>query len=215
MALFGSIAAVATVGPGPASGREDKLIEIDWNDPALSRFRARGVAPTVRTFSADDQAKLSKLRLPVLAFDGMPAIAARALGRSSLAAPKRSIAMDEADPVWYAITDEYDGITVTVTAERRIVGPLPPSAEVNTRSLEAAPPPFERSMPSDPEVPGEEGYIVEYTVYKFGKNGGGIPYTVTIECEERRKEDCRAFDAAAKREDLDLLRLIAVGTGAN
>ena len=202
---------VGATGSGVAQQTADgqKLIGVNWDDPELTSLNEARSLRAPGTFSADDLNRLNNLRLPVLAFDGAPAALERSLARSPQAPPKRSIAFDKDNPYWYSITDEYDGMTVTVEAERRVQHVLPDTTLLNEQAFGESRGAFERSFPDDTEVPGEEGYIVEFTTYKFGKNGAGIPYTVTIECDEDHKQDCQAFDRdVQKREEL-LLKLIA------
>jgi hypothetical protein len=57
------------------------------------------------------------------------------------------------------------------------------------------------SVFDDRDSGGEEGFLAEYTITRFG-----VPYTVTVECTDAAKEECR--DTTQISKDSELLKLI-------
>jgi hypothetical protein len=178
----------------------------DRNDAEIQAFRTQNtVAP--RTF-APEESNLNSIQIPVLAFDAVPGLVQRSLAPGEAPQRERSVVTNPDDPVWYAIEDSYGDITITVKADARISHSFPENYPVAAVPDGTAPDNASRAagisvLDQDTE-PGFEGVIAEYTVYKFPN----IPYTVTIECAEHLRQQCR--DLGVLAQDQDSLRLIAV-----
>lgn len=199
-------AALAALAVGVATGSAlaaDKLIAVEWQDPEITKFvGAQASAPRSLGPEADD--KLGKLKLPVLAFEATPGIVEKTLNIGPRPAVDRDVVMDEAEPVWYQLVERYGDVTVSVSADLRIQHTFPEGA-IEFRAPEgqgaapAAGPTV--SVFDDRDSGGEEGYLAEYTITRFG-----VPYTVTVECSEAAKDQCR--DTTQISKDSELLALI-------
>jgi hypothetical protein len=197
----GSVAMVACLAAAfaPPAGSADKLIAVEWNNPEIASFaaaKARSLGP-----EADD--KLSKLKLPVLAFAATPGLVENTFRVGPRPATERDVVMDEANPIWYQIVERYGDLTVSVSADLRIQHEFPDSFPVYQNPSRAAGPqsgPAVSVFDDRPEG-GEEGYLAEYTVTKYG-----VPYSVTVECTGEAKDQCR--DTSQISKDSELLTLI-------
>lgn len=192
-------AVVATLA---AANAADKLIEVQWSDPQIKSFVANSAPPRSLGPSEDDQ--LSKLKLPVLAFDATPGVAEKTFRIGPRPATERDVVMDEGNPVWYQIVERYGDITVSVSGDLRVQHTFAAEAFpiYENKSAGLAP----QAGPSvsvfdDRASGGEEGYLAEYTVTKFG-----VPYTITVECTDEAKDQCR--DTTQISKDSELLQLI-------
>ncbi len=199
-----AIAFTAMSLPGIAA-EAPRTLSVDWSSSDIKNYVSEAQRGTRASVMPDDESRLSKLKLPVIGFERVPSLLNNSLApgaRSAAAAPARTLVMDEEQPVWYQITERYDGITVSVDADLRLQEELPPSAKVFGR----IPAPDEnvkvQVIDGDSE-PGLEGAIAEYTVYKYPN----IPYRVTIECEKRTREYCR--NPASITKDSQFLKLIS------
>ena len=113
--------------------------------------------------------------------------------------------MNDTDPTWYQINDQYGDVSISVQASLAI------HHDVAKSTIYQAPTPPGLTPQTDPRIsvfdengePGSQGVIVEYTVYKYPD----IPYTVTIACTGQAKEKCQDLTVVAK--DKDLLTLIS------
>jgi len=194
------IAALTVFVPAYVQGQQARLA-YDRGDTEINAFlAARSASP--RTL-APEEAGLDTVKIPVLAFDAVPGLVQRSIAPGVAPQRERSFVTNPADPVWYAIEDDYGDITVTVKADARISHAFPENYPLarDAGSPSAAP----RINVMDETVEqGLEGVIVEYTLYKFPN----IPYTVTIECAAHLREQCR--DLGLLTQDKDGLRLIAV-----
>lgn len=190
----------------------DKLISVEWSDPEIKTFvsahkegAARSLGPT-----ADDQ--LAKLKLPVLAFESTPGIVEKTLNIGPRPAVERDVVMDEAEPVWYQLVERYGDVTVSVSADLRVQHEFPEGAitfyadESRRGAAPSAGPTV--SVFDDTDYGGEEGYLAEYTITRFG-----VPYTVTVECSEEAKDQCR--DTTQISKDSELLTLIRANPPAD
>jgi hypothetical protein len=186
---------------------QQKTIPVDWQSPEIAAFvRERATNPPASLGpGSPEEAKLARLKLPVLAFDTPPSTVSNAFAVGARPQLARTIITDDADPVWYQITDRYGDLTITVEADLRIQHQLPADFPLY------APPGQGAGVDAGPQVSvfdekteeGMEGAIAEYTVYKFGQ----VPYKVTIECTQRNKQQCK--DVAAISKDKDLLKVIS------
>lgn len=179
----------------------DKLIEVQWNDPEIKNFVASGTPSRSLGPTADDQ--LSKLKLPVLAFESTPGVVQNTFRLGPRPEIVRDVVMDEENPVWYQIVERYGDVTVSVSADLRIQHVFPETYVVYEKKSPGA---AAQSGPTvsvfdDRASGGEEGYLAEYTINKFG-----VPYTVTVECTAEAKEECR--DTTQISKDSELLKLI-------
>jgi hypothetical protein len=184
---------------------QQKNIQVDWQNPEISAFiRDRTANPPASLGpGSPDEAKLARLKLPVLAFDTPPATASNAFATGARPQLERTIITDDAEPVWYQIIDRYGDMTITVEADLRVQHQFPSSYPVygsGGQGVGVAP---QVSVFDERTEEGMEGAIAEYTVYKFGQ----VPYKVTIECTQRNKQQCK--DVAVISQDKDLLKVIS------
>lgn len=197
-----AITGVSLVGAAPVVCAADKLIEVQWSDPQIKDFVANRAAAAPSLGPADDQ--LAKLKLPVLAFEATPGIAENTFRIGPRPATERDVVMDEANPVWYQIVERYGDVTVSVSADLRVQHQFSPDAfpiyENKSAGAAAQGGPVV-SVFDDRASGGEEGYLAEYTIMRYG-----VPYTVTVECTDAAKDECR--DTAQISKDSELLELI-------
>jgi hypothetical protein len=191
----------ASFGLPTAARGQDARLTYDRDDADIRAFRTqRSVAP--RSL-APEESDLNTIQIPVLAFDAVPGLVQRSLTPGEPAQRERSVVTNPSDPVWYTIEDDYGDITITVKADARISHAFSEGFPVASESAGTSRGSGISVLDRDTE-PGLEGLIAEYTVYRFPN----IPYTVTIECAERLREQCR--DLGLLAQDQDSLRLIAV-----
>lgn len=193
--------AAAFMGAVPVVWAADKLIDVQWTDPEIKNFVATAAPPRSLGPTADDQ--LSKLKLPVLAFEATPGVVENTFRLGPRPATERDVVMDEANPVWYQIVERFGDVTVSVSADLRVQHTFPdtfPIYENKSPGAAAQSGPVV-SVFDDRASGGEEGYLAEYTINKYG-----VPYTVTVECSVDAKEECRDTTQIAK--DSELLKLI-------
>jgi hypothetical protein len=205
-ALCAALALSALLLGAARSVRADE-IKVDWSDPEIQKFSKARASNPPTTLGISQENRLNSLKLPVLAFDTVPQLV-RNTSAPGLqpTAPSRQILLNEADPTWYQINDQYGDVSISVQASLTI------NHDVSNDTIYAPSTPSGASVQPDPQIsvfdengePGFEGLIVEYTVYKFPD----IPYTVTIECTKQAKEKCSDLPVIAK--DKDLLTLIVV-----
>jgi hypothetical protein len=201
----GIAAALATLAfAAPPAAAADKLIEVQWTDPEIKGFVSAAAANPPRSLgpTADDQ--LSKLKLPVLAFEATPGVAENTFRLGPRPATERDVVMDEANPVWYQIVERYGDVTVSVSADLRVQHEFSPETfpiyENKARSAAPQAGPTV-SVFDDRNEGGEEGFLAEYTVTKYG-----VPYTITVECTDQAKDQCN--DTTQISKDSELLKLI-------
>lgn len=204
LAVRAMLASVLAAVAASAAFAADKLIEVEWSDPEIKSFvsahrdaAARSLGPT-----ADD--RLAKLKLPVLAFDGTPGIVEKTLNIGPRPAVERDVVMDEAEPVWYQLVERYGDVTVSVSADLRVQHEFPEGAiKLYTDESRGAGPTAGPAVSvfDETDYGGEEGFLAEYTITRFG-----VPYTVTVECSEEAKDQCR--DTTQISKDSELLMLI-------
>jgi hypothetical protein len=198
------VAGLCLLLPRPVLGQE-KSIQVDWQNPEIAAFvRDRTANPPLSVGpGSPDEAKLARLKLPVLAFDTPPATASNAFSTGTRPQLERTIITDEAEPVWYQIVDRYGDMTITVEADLRVQHQFPSNYPIYGPSSQGAAVEPQVSVFDERAEEGMEGAIAEYTVYKFGQ----VPYKVTIECTQRNKAQCK--DIAVISRDKDLLKLIS------
>lgn len=197
------VVALAMLAASGGALAAEKLIAVEWQDPEIANFvSAQASAPRSLGPEADD--KLGKLKLPVLAFEATPGVVEKTLNIGPRPAVERDVVMDEAEPVWYQLVERYGDVTVSVSADLRVQHEFPAGAiEFHEPEGQGAAPAAGPvvSVFDDRAYGGEEGYLAEYTVTKFG-----VPYTVTVECTEAAKDQCR--DTTQISKDSELLGLI-------
>lgn len=189
------------VSPADAA---DKLLKVDWANGEISRFVQDRTANPPQSVGPGDDVKLSKLKLPVLAFDQPPQIVSNSFTVEARPKLTRKILMDDKNPVWYQLVDRYGELTITVEADLRVQHELPASTPIygpGGQGAAAAEPQI--SVFDDRSEVGMEGAIAEYTVYKYPD----IPYTVKIECSAATKQQCK--DLATIGADRNLLKIIS------
>jgi hypothetical protein len=202
-------------GVGGVSGEEktqsgQSLLRVDWADAEIVAFKRSG---TVGAASAGlDGSQLQRVHLPVLAFTGIPQIVKNVAGPEAKPLKPRLLTTDPTHPDWYHLVDTFEGITISVDADRRInhqvdkkfqIGAAKDGAEATLGGKGKA----RISIFDGSQEEGMEGLVIEYTVQKFPD----IPYTVTIECAAKAKSQCK--DLAVVTKDQALLGLIAASGG--
>ena len=202
--LLALAAGLCLLLPRPGFGQE-KSIRVDWQSPEIAAFvRDRAANPPQSVGpGSPEEAKLARLKLPVLAFDTPPATAGNAFATGARPQLERTIITDEAEPVWYQIVDRYGDMTITVEADLRVQHQFPSNYPIYGPSSQGAAVEPQVSVFDERTEEGMEGAIAEFTVYKFGQ----VPYKVTIECTQRNKAQCK--DIAVISRDKDLLKLIS------
>lgn len=183
------------------------LLEVDWKS-------AEAAATPVPVFdpSGPDAEKLSKLKLPVLGFAAIPQLVKNVAGPRPEQIEPRAVIVDPKHPYWYSITETYDGITVSVSADRRVNLTAGEEFQIGSRKSGAKETLGTTEKPKVSILDGRteegmEGIIITYTVNKFPD----IPYTVTIECAKRAVTQCKDINVINK--DEALLAVVSKGTG--
>jgi len=193
---------VALAQDRTASGQG--LLKVDWADPEIASLRS------ARSAGGAVPAAASQVQLPVLAFDVVPQLVKNVAGMDAAPIKPRSFVSDPKQPYWYHLTDTYEGISISVDADRRVnvegdakfqIGGAAPGSRAAARAKGA---PAAVSV-SDGAAEGMEGIVIQYTVQKFPD----IPYTVTIECSTKAKAQCK--DLTVINKDQALLRVISAG----
>ena len=192
-----------TAGDKTASGQA--LLSVDWTDPELADARRLGLKP-----AGGDGDKFARLRLPVIAFVAVPQLVKNVVGPDAKPIEPRIVITDPKQPDWYQITDKYDGITVSVSADRRVNHDLGPDFQIGERKSGAVATLGTNAHPNITILDGDteegmEGIILEYNIHKFPD----IPYSVTVECAKKAKSQCK--DLAVITRDEGLLKVIATG----
>lgn len=197
------LAVVMLLSASTLAAAAGKLIAVQWSDPEIKSFVSATAANPPRSLgpTADDQ--LGKLKLPVLAFEATPGVAANTFRIGPRPATERDVVMDEAEPVWYQIVERYGDVTVSVSADLRVQHEFPASYPIYQNESRGAAPQAGPTVSvfDDRNEGGEEGLLAEYTITKFG-----VPYTVTVECTAEAKDQCR--DTSQISKDSELLKLI-------
>ena len=188
--------------PREAAGA-DKLLTVDWGNPEIAGFVKDQAANPRRSLGPAADDKLAKVKLPVIAFEGMPGVVEKTFRLGPKPASERDVVIDEDDPVWYQITERYGDMTVSVEADLRVQHEFPADYPVYGSARQGAAPQAgpEVSVFDDANPESVEGLVAEYTVMKFG-----VPYTITIECSASAKDQCRDTSQIAK--DSELLKII-------
>jgi hypothetical protein len=181
----------------------DRLLAVDWANPEIAGFVKDQAANPRRSLGPAADDKLAKVKLPVIAFEGMPGVVEKTFRLGPKPASERDVVVDEQDPVWYQIVERYGDMTVSVEADLRVQHELPADYPVYGTARQGAAPQAgpEVSVFDDANPEGVEGLIAEYTVMKFG-----VPYTITIECSAAAKDQCRDTGQIVK--DSELLKII-------
>jgi hypothetical protein len=202
-------AGLLAIPHGWAAG--DAAIKVNWNYPELKSFTADREALRSAGVEPEVDAGLANLQVPVLAFEQPPEVVTRNL-RAGPEEVERAVHSDPANPVWYQIVEDYGDVSVSVSADLRAQHTSPadfpiydkpaPGAAVDGGDARDAAPSV--SVMDEAAEEGMEGYIAEYTITRYG-----VPYTVTIECTEAAKDQCK--DKAQLAKDSVLLKLVAGG----
>jgi hypothetical protein len=181
----------------------DKLIAVDWANPEIASFVSANAANPPRSLGPTADDKLGKLKLPVLAFDGTPGVVENTFRLGPRPATEREVVMDEQDPVWYRIVENYGDVIVSISADLRVQHEFPADFPVYENKSRGAAPEAGPAVNvfDDRSEGGEEGLLAEYTITKYG-----VPYTVTVECTVEAKEQCR--DTSQISKDSELVKLI-------
>ena len=203
-ALVVALAGLALAAPlaTPAQAETTNLT-VNWSDPELKGFAESRAANIAAGVEAEDDNKLAKLQIPVLAFERPPEAVTRNLRAGPEAEPETTQNFDPANPVWYQIVQDYGDVTVSIEADLRVQHTFDASHPVYDTVAPGA------AVSDEPQVSvmdenseeGMEGSIAEYTFTRFG-----VPYTVTVECTTAAKEQCK--DTAQLAKDSALLKLV-------
>lgn len=182
---------------------EDKLMSVDWTDPAIATFVREKTENPRRSLGPEADSALEKIKLPVLGFYDTPGVAQNTFRAGPKPETERTVTTDADNPVWYQITEHYGDVTVTVEADLRVQHTVGDDYEVYGSTRRGAMPSAadEISVFDAEAEEGMEGAIAEYVVNRFG-----IPYTVKIECSLAAKEQCQ--DKAQILKDAEALTLI-------
>ncbi len=210
--LFSSLLLAAVFWPLPAALAADApAISVNWDDPELKAFTADQTARSAAGVEAEVDPGLANLRVPVLAFEQPPEVVTRNL-RAGPESIERAVHSDPSNPVWYQIVEDYGDVSVSVSADLRAQHAFPadfpiydtaaPAAGVDGGDARDMAPSV--SVMDEAAEEGMEGYIAEYTITRYG-----VPYTVTIECTEAAKDQCK--DKGQLSKDSALLKLVAGG----
>lgn len=203
-ATFAGFALMAlALAPSREATATDKLLSVDWANPEIASFVKDQAENPRRSLGPAADDKLAKVKLPVIAFEGMPGVVEKTFRLGPKPASERDVVVDEDDPVWYQITERYGDMTVSVEADLRVQHEFPADYPVYGSARQGAAPQAgpEVSVFDDGNPEGVEGLVAEYTVMKYG-----VPYTITIECSASAKDQCRDTSQIAK--DSELLKLI-------
>ncbi len=182
----------------------EALIPVQWSDPEITSFVAANAGRPPRSLGPTADDKLGKLKLPVLAFEATPGIVESTFRLGPRPATERDVVVDDDNPVWYQIVERYGDVTVSVSADLRVQHRFAPEkfpvyGNQSPGAVPEAGPAV--SVFDDRNEGGEEGYLAEYTIMRFG-----VPYTVTVECTEAARNEC--LDRAQISKDSELLKLI-------
>ncbi len=199
---FAGVAAGLLAVTTMATVAQNRQITVKWDDPEIAEFQKRAKTRSLGATSLFDP-RMAKLKLPVLGYEKPTPNVRSAFGVGAPRA-RRSLTMDESNPIWYEISYDYgDDIKVTVEADLRIQTKLPRGAKVYTKPLGVAPDETEISVFDARSEVGMIGAIAEFKVYRFGQ----VPYSVTFECSERKKAVCQ--DVEALKKDKQFLRILS------
>jgi hypothetical protein len=187
---------------GRALAQQKNLFSVDWGNSEIKSFvkdRMDNPRPSVLP---QDEARLSRLQLPVLGFERAPSTVANSFAVGPVPEAKRTLVMDDKNPVWYQLIERYGDVTITIDADLRLQEDLPAGAQVYGRTPVVGEP-VQVSILDGTTEAGMEGAIAEFVVYKYPN----IPYRVTIECAKRSRDVCRDPNAIAK--DSEFLKLLS------
>ena len=187
----------------------DKLLPVDWSNPELQALAKEQQTSAGRSLGPQADDKLSKLKLPVVAFDHPPGVVENTFRLGPKPATEREVVIDEANPVWYKIVENYGDLTVSIEADLRVQHEFPSSYPVYGQSAPGAAPTAGPvvSVFDEQNENGIEGLMAEYTIMRYG-----VPYTVTIECSREAKAQCNDTSQIAK--DSELLKTIRANAPA-
>jgi len=201
--LTGLVVVALTCSQSREAAGADKMLTVDWANPEIASFVKDQAANPRRSLGPAADDKLAKVKLPVVAFEGMPGVVEKTFRLGPKPAGERDVVVDEDDPVWYQITERYGDMTVSVQADLRVQHEFPADYPVYGSARQGAAPKAgpEVSVFDDANPDAVEGLVAEYTVVKFG-----VPYTITIECSAAAKDQCR--DTGQIIKDSELLKII-------
>lgn len=186
-----------------AARAEDKLLSVDWGAAEIQEFaKARAESPR-RSLGPEADDKLSKVKLPVIGFDGIPGLVQNTFRIGAKPETERTVSTDENNPVWYQLTEKYGDVTVTVEADLRIQHEVGDDYPVYGQTRQGAMPQAaaDVSVFDAESEEGMEGAMAEFTVMRYG-----IPYTVRFECSDETKDQCR--DKVQILKDAESLKLL-------
>jgi len=206
--LLGALAlagAAYAASVGSIQAQQGKL-KVDWQDNEIKAYvQEQKKGSAARSLGAAQAGELSKVKLPVLAFDAAPAMVTRSLGAQAAAVLDRSIVVED-DQESYTITDRFGAnkdITITVSATLKVAHKFPADHPYYENQARGAAPSNQPTISIEESEIGGEGVYADYTVTKFPN----IPYNVRIECSGASKDECR--DIAAIALDAKSLKIIS------
>jgi hypothetical protein len=182
--------------------QQENLLSVDWGNSEIKGFVKDRMDNPRPSLLPQDEARLNRLRLPVLGFERAPSTVANSFAVGPVPEAKRTLVMDDKNPVWYQLVERYGDVTITIDADLRLQEDLPAGAQIYGRTPGAGEP-VQVSILDGTTEAGMEGAIAEFVVYKYPN----IPYRVTIECAKRSRDVCRDPNAIAK--DSEFLKLLS------
>src|SRR5258705_3985295 len=104
---------------------QDNMVSVDWRNPEITAFVANRSTNPSLSVDAGQEAKLSKLKLPVLGFDQPTSLVANAFALEQRPPLSRNIIQDYDQPAWYPIVDLYGQLQISVVYDTLIQQTLP------------------------------------------------------------------------------------------
>jgi hypothetical protein len=178
-----------------------KKLRVDWTAPELKAFAQS------RSAASSGDTHFAALRLPVMAFVGVPQFVRNVYGPDAKPTQPRQYVTDPQNPYFYNIEDTYGDISITVSADLRINSDAGPDAQFpapNTATTPATAAKITVGAGADGDGPDID---LTFTIQKFPN----IPYRVQIECGEKSAKQCKDLAVVAK--DQSLLKVISLGKG--
>src|SRR5260370_1263104 len=95
---------LAVILAGTAQFARADEIKVNWNDPEIQQFDKERATNRPQSLEIAQVDRVSRLKLPVLAFDSTPQLIKNAAPQGlAPTVPSHQIFMNEADPTWYQI----------------------------------------------------------------------------------------------------------------
>ncbi|WP_085738169.1 hypothetical protein [Rhizobium sp. CIAT894] len=213
--LIVSVACFATIFHVAAA--QETLLQPIWSAPVSARYLAAVDNSAGFAAQSNEFGRLDSFSLPVIGLqDGFasgtpdPALTDAFIGKASQAAPdekwwpscagpvpKPQLARDDTG-TWYAGTYDFGCVQVTIMGDRSTSKPT--STQF---SDELSEPRVDPSSPADESGDPDDVYSVVLDSLQFG-----VPYTLTIDCDDSSKDLCRN-----RQDQLTLLSRFTIRAG--